>query len=358
MAIDTAPSLEKPPMPAPEKRLGFVPQPKLTFEKAPPTDPRNVKKMETLNSDDKFAQQFSLRLGEQENSLSFTLGSDKERIINLDHVPVGEEAEDVWTLQRQEDGSLSVRLGENSYHYSQDQLRDQTLVLPFKDGKVTLGVARYDPDGRTIDVYKFIEKPIMPPVVSKKKGFSWPKKLVTVVTAGGIATGAVSEQPPEVVPPSYEPVPIVETVEGMPSQQIQLEEKTIDESLSCPATEPYTINPGDSLTRALIVVNGLERYLTEQGRLNVDQLYKDLACLVIRPENIAELKKSDPEVAEAIEGLTTPDSISLTGPLTNEMVHETLQKINERERFPGAHQQLVVIQPNQGFAIPKFGPKP
>ncbi|MBI2334212.1 hypothetical protein HYU96_00210, partial [Candidatus Daviesbacteria bacterium] len=117
----------------------------------------------------------------------------------------------------------------------------------------------------------------------------------------------------------------------------------------------WTIPPGGSLTRGLIEVNGLARYLNDEGKLDKELLYKDLRCLIAQPENLQGLEKSDPKVAELLQNLTGGESRALLGPLTSDMLSEALAKLNTSDPArQHLSDQLVIVQPGQTIQVPQF----
>lgn len=141
------------------------------------------------------------------------------------------------------------------------------------------------------------------------------------------------------------PAPIVETV-GIPTpptnitkiEQVAPENSLkdvapvpVDESLACPATKEYVVKPGGSLSRGLIEVNGLGRYLNADGTFDENKIYKDLLCTIYLPENMDQLAKSDPVLHAAVKSLQ--DNVAITGSVTADMLRDVVIKVNEPRRY-------------------------
>lgn len=356
MPEPAAPSLENPP-PAPAAPSVPTPdKPRYPF----PTYEGSQAKMEHFNGSvdgREYAIRLAPRTGEQQvegkNALVLTVDQNdgkKERILNLDDNQVMEKnpADMPNALLLQQNGeNLVITQGNNQKEVSAADLKKGAAQV-FLNDTVGIEVLDYNPADRSVLIHKIRRSGVHP--VAGKGPLGW-------FTTGVVAGSSLLGLSPDSMPPL--PVPIVEAGE-MPSMAGDIlvdrpvEQKILDESITCPAKETYTIKPGDSLTRALIEVNGLGRYLDGNGKLDVPSLYKDLACMLVLPENLAELERTDPAVADVIKGLMSPESRAHTGPIDDEMIWVALGKVNKDPRFPGASGQLAIVQPDQEVAVPKF----
>lgn len=176
----------------------------------------------------------------------------------------------------------------------------------------------------------------------------------TLLSGNGAPVGEVQPHPApytEVRPmPSAEMIPLI--VEKKAEPVIGGPQKLVDamppiapiSELACPATKEYVVQPGGSLSRGLIEVNGLGRYLHPDGTFNEEQIYKDLLCTIYLPENMDQLKESDPVLHAAIESLKANEK--LTGPITPAMLREVVIVVNTPRRY---------LRPDGTWSNPQLG---
>ncbi len=313
-----------------------------------------------------------LKGGEQQFTFALMIDPNDpkgERIINLpDSRPDknnlnAEQWQRVGILQQENEGKddfLVVTIGEIQRRVSKAELKRQSSKVWLNQ---TNGFEVLDFDPKTHEVIIHQIKRLAPPVVplvERKPG--WRRRLIPFIPLIiGTGTAAI---PRDSVPPPPQPI-IQEAPEGMPSEQIStpaVGEKTpevttpeLDESLLCPATKEFKIEKGDFLTRALVKVNGLTRYLTEDLKVDKGKLYQDLMCLVAQPENLEMLEKSDPKVAKKLKELNSEENRRLYGSPTAEMLYDALAKLNredpERKDY---NDQLVMSFIGNIFQVPQF----
>lgn len=344
-----------------------------------PVTEAHEQKMEKFNSGEggrDVAVPFHLKAGEQGFSFALMIDPkddiDKQRIINLpdtrDAFKLPREAKAQIAILQQKGDKLSVRF------------RDREEVLEIVDAdnpkKLWFNVGTgfeilgFDPETHVITIHKIKKQLVGAPPVSptpkptEKSPIRRFVDIIPPIAVGLSSAGIPQDNPPAIIEempggmPSAQPIenflrpkPVVET------QTSKIEEETpiVDESLKCPATKEFTIKEGQSLTRALVEVNGLGRYLNEEGKLDVDSLYRDLACLLVIPENIGRLEQSDPKVVAFLRSVTGGEVSSLVGPLSSDIIYEGLRVLNENDpQRSGYSRQLVVIKAGQVFLIPDF----
>lgn len=198
------------------------------------------------------------------------------------------------------------------------------------------------------------------------------------IAAASILGGGADTKAGQLDQPFPQPTPIVETVTAPPSEilppitekatmpppdirdVIPAPEIPANESLACPKSEKRTITDGSSMSRVLIEVNGLGRYLKPDGTFDEELIYKDLLCTIYLPENQDQLKKSDPKLAAAVESLKANESI--TGPVTADMLREVVIKVNDPTRYTEnqkpSNPQLHLTYTGDEWAVPDFRPAP
>ncbi len=329
-----------------------------------------------------FAVEFQLRRGEQEiggaTALAFqmsphTPGSD--RIINVDDIrKIGQGDQNVLVIKQRDNDTLVVSINDTHTILSSEHLKKEPFyVILDKEKGIGMEILGFDDGKNSILVHKIKPKEVIAPEPAKKGGlWDWGRKAaataVTAVTAGELmAAGPINspQQPVEQIP---QPPAHVEVIKHMPSEDAGIvmqpetpwgakpaEKPAFSPELICEEVSMYTMKPGDSLTSALMNINK-KRYLNSEGMIDLDILYRDLACVLTQEHNLAQLDKTDPDVSSAIR-----DNISkaqIVGPLTSERVYDILEKLNKNPRSPGADKQLAIDQPGQEFAItiaiPKF----
>ncbi|MEX2028153.1 MAG: hypothetical protein WD988_01480 [Candidatus Curtissbacteria bacterium] len=370
--------LEKPTgTPLPETARAYPPPPH-TLETIARPRPKiyegNTNKMDVLNwgeSGQDRAIELKLRLGQQHDALVFGIDPKMgRRILNLEDSRLVEnmtEADLKTTaiLQKNQDGTLTISKAELEQVVTPDQLKEKSVVIPLNT-QIGLEVLGFDPENGSVIVHKVDLKtggiPVIPPTREVDVP-SWGKKLVTFlgppIAAVVIGTG-IGSQPPEAPPnPIMAPASLTypEAPAPPPAETIQLQTPELDESLKCESTQEYEIKSGDSLTKALVDVNGLDRYLNSEGKLDVDKLYKDLACLLAISANQSALESSDPTVANFVKDMFSEKTRALIGPPTAQRILDGFEELNApngKERHPGSSSQLVITQSGQIFQIPQF----
>lgn len=365
MAIDLA---EKPINPAPPQER----PPTLTtaVEQKPPRPEiyqGNVNKMDVLNLGEQGhdrAVPFQLKQGTQKDT--FVLGMDAKnpgRVINLDTSDrvsqmTPEDFARTAILQRQgNELSITTPSGQET-RLTQEQIRQNPHLIQLT-GTTGVEILDFDPEENSILIHK--AKPGLFPVPIPAPfpvPFPWMDRLKHIllfppIIGAGLVPGMIPESPPAIVRP-------VETPQDAPQLEFQ-----IPETLKCPATKEMTVAPGDSLTKLLVDVNGLPRYLATDGKtLDIQKLYQDLACMLVIPENRPTIAQSDSDVASLLD--TAFQNRTLIGPVTAKMIYDLIDFLNatrSKNLPPGASPQLVIIQPGQKFLTPDFtqppaGPEP
>lgn len=315
-----------------------------------------------------------LKAGEQNFSFALMIDPNDpkgERIVNLpDSRPDKNNLNDkqwqrVGVLQQENNGLgdlLVVTIGGIQRRVSKADLAGKPSKV-WLSGTTGFEVLDFDPNTHVVTIHQIKRSaPPVVPLVERKPG--WRRKLIDFIPPLIIGSGGPAILPGDSVPPPPQPI-IQETPEGMPSEQILtpvVEGKTpeaatpeLDDSLRCPATKEFTIKAGGSLTRALVEINGLGRYLTDEAKLNKDLLYRDLLCLIAQPENMQLLEERDSKVADLLKELTSEESRRLLGPLTADGLSEALAKLNSSDPSRrGFNEQLVFVQPEDTVQVPQF----
>ena len=315
----------------------------------------------------------SVHLKGGEQNFSFALMIDPndpkgERIINLPdsrpdkNILNADQWQRVGILQQENEGKgdfLVVTIGEIQRRVSKAELKRQSSKVWLNQTK-GFEVLDFDPKTHEVIIHQInrLAPPVARVVETKKSG--WGKRIIDIVPpiAIGLSPAPILEDP-AVRPPIIEEQPA-----GLPSEEAftervfplpETETPELDESLRCLATKEFVIKAGGSLTRALVEVNGLGRYLTDEAKLNKDLLYKDLLCLIAQPENLQGLEKSDSKVADLLRDLNSQDSRNLIGSLTADMLSEALAKLNPNDPARvNLHDQLVIVQHGQTIQVPQF----
>lgn len=334
-------------------------------------------KMEVLNRGEvdengvhhDLAVPFQLKEGTQ--GLSFVVGldnKDNERIINVETLDkVSEMSEEDFShsaiLQQVGDKLSILREGQEEIQIDKDKLQDGPQLIPLND-KLAVEVVKFDPEKNQIVLRKqHIRTEVPPaPTVPPEVKRHWKQKFidlfVPLVLAGSAITGghdaAVAERPPvehqvEVPPSDKMPEFTITTEEG----DVVGPKQEVDPSLQCETTVDFQFESGDYLTKALVDVNGWDRYVNSDGNINVDKLYEDLACMLALPQNREQIRTTDPAAANFIDGLFSADTKKLLGEPTAKAIFEGLSALNKQRE--GSHDQLVVNQPGDHFQVPKFG---
>lgn len=321
-----------------------------------------------------------LKAGEQQFSFALMIDPNDakgERIVNLPNSRPdknnlnNEQWQRVGVLQQENNGLgdfLIVTIGEIQRRVSKADLAGKSSKVWLSEA-VGFEVLDFDPKTHVVTIHQ-IKRSVPPvvPVAERKPG--WRRKLIPFIPVAILGSGTAVIPRDSVSPP---PQPIIqEAPEGMPSEQVLTEEipspsnpaveekppvmtPELDESLRCPATKEFTIKAGGSLTRALVEINGLGRYLTDEAKLDKDLLYNDLLCLIAQPENLQLLETRDSKVADRLKELNSEESRRLIGPLTADKLSEVLAKLNagdlSRRSF---NEQLVIVQPGDTVQVPQF----
>lgn len=367
----------------------------------------NLKKMEVFNwgeNGQDRAVRFQLKMGVQENSFALAIDAkDQERVINLDDSRriADMSAKDLQTvaLLQREGNNLVVSKENSNRKVTQEQLRQTPLIIPLNEN-TGVELLDFDPRQNSIVIHKVklqpkvtpqapsgpetypLPRPVPPretpptslpwpsekPPPAPQEINNWRRKLIDII--GPFAIGAptilAGEEAHNEPPP--QPPPIVQEIDQPPQateqviptveqQPVAPAETQIDQSLRCEKTQEFEIKEGDFLTKALVDVNGIDRYLGPDGKMDVNKLYQDLMCLLAIPENQAALESSDPLVAQFVRDMMSRPMEDLIGPATADRLFEGLQALNSpggQDRYPGASSQLVVVQPGQEFQIPDF----
>ncbi len=309
---------------------------------------------------------FQLKQGTQKDT--FVLGMDAQnpgRVINLDTSDkvlqmTPEDFTRTAILQRQDNELVIYTPNDQEIRLTQEQLRQNPHLIQLT-GTTGVEILDFDPEQNSIIIHK--TKPAAAPILLAPEPLppapiplplpGWRQKILDlidpVIVATTLVTGSPGSTPIETVPP-----PAV--VEPAPAEIPQ----QIPETLQCPATKEMTVAPGDSLTKLLVDVNGLPRYLADDGKsLDVQKLYKDLACMLVIPENRPIIAQSDSDVASLLD--TMFQNRTLIGPLTPKMIYDMIDFLNakrSKDLPPGASPQLVIIQPGQHFLTPDFSQPP
>lgn len=313
-----------------------------------------------------------LKAGEQNFSFALMIDPNDpkgKRIVNLsdsrpDKNNLNEKQwQRVGILQQENNGLgdlLVVTIGEIRRRVSKADLAGKSSKV-WLSGTTGFEVLDFDPKTHVVTIHqiKRLTPPVVP-LVERKPG--WRRKLIDIIPPLIIGSGGPAILPGDSVPPPPQPI-IQEAPEGMPSgealtEKIDIPEVTtpeLDESLRCPATKEFTIKAGGSLTRALVEINGLGRYLTDEAKLNKDLLYRDLLCLIAQPENMQLLEERDSKVADLLQELNSEESRRLLGPLTADGLSEALAKLNSSDPSRRSfNEQLVFVQPEDTVQVPQF----
>ncbi len=315
----------------------------------------NVDKMEVLNNGENGndrAVQFQLKKGTQ--GLTFVVGMDSDnpkRVLNLETLDKVSEMTDGeyshTAILQQQDNNLSVLTPDGKdVRLTHEGLEHQPYKVRLNESTI-VEILDFDPEKNSIVLHKVSNQPLITLVplvdVIPPLPVPWWKKrimdIVVPVAIGSTLLGNIPEQPAPIPPP-----PIERHIEAQ-----------VPEALQCPATKEMTVQPGDSITKLLVDVNGLPRYLTSDGKLNLDLLYKDAACFLVLKGNRQVLGQSDPVIADFLD--TVLRNRDTVGPATGPMIYDSLKALNTangKERFPGANSQLAIIQPGQIFMVPDF----
>lgn len=157
--------------------------------------------------------------------------------------------------------------------------------------------------------------------------------------------------------------PADELKDAMPSPVPFEKGSSTDESLACPGVVERTIEDGGSISSELFAVNGIGRYLTPDGKISKEVVYKDILCAMWRPENTVQMKKADPVLSEAIEDLRAHKDVA--GEVTWSMLREVVERVNQsrtdtlkRPDGSNINPQLHLTYAGDAWQIPKFGESP
>lgn len=322
----------------------------------------NVNKMDVLNLGEQGhdrAVPFQLKQGTQKDT--FVLGMDAKnpgRVINVDTRETLDQMADedyarTAILKRRGNELWVETPDEQVTRLTQEQIRQNPHLVQLT-GTTGVEILDFDPEQNSILIHKIrpaaigpviapVPEPLPPPLPG------WKQRLVDLVGPIIVATTLVtgSHATTEAVPPPAHAV--VETV------PLEVPQDQIPETLQCPATKEMTVIPNDSLTGLLIKVNGLLRYSDANGNLDVTKLYKDLACMLVIPENRPIIKQYDKFVANMLD--TIFQYRTQVGPLTGEMIYGLINDLNaarSKNLPPGANPQLVIIQTGQKYSVPDF----
>ena len=320
----------------------------------------------------------SVHLKGGEQNFSFALMIDPndpkgERIINLPdsrpdkNILNADQWQRVGILQQENEGKgdfLVVTIGEIQRRVSKAELKRQSSKVWLNQTK-GFEVLDFDPKTHEVIIHQInrLAPPVVP-LVERKPG--WRRKLIpfipliigsgtAVIQRDSLPTPVIQQEPVAPSEPQLTKEDVTLTPPVIEGTTPEITTQELDESLRCPATKEFVIKAGGSLTRALVEVNGLGRYLTDEAKLNKDLLYKDLLCLIAQPENLQGLEKSDSKVADLLRDLNSQDSRNLIGSLTADMLSEALAKLNTNDPARvNLHDQLVIVQHGQTIQVPQF----
>lgn len=350
-------------------------------------------KMDVLNTGQKNSEgvseeraiTFKLREGLQGDKLIFMMDpKDPSRIIQMDkqlgkdpsvmdpadpkYISDAELESVVIFSKDPTDGSLRVSSAKGKdLQASAEMLKTGSMLFPIdpKTG-LNLELVGYDPTGEKdfIVVQKAMTKAEAAPLPVEP---GWRDKLVDIIGPIVIATGiiggaadaaAIPDVPHDkdqatVTYVDQKPGPVIEIRQPEGPQQGEF-----DPSLQCPATVEKTVQEGDSLTKLIVDENGVDRYLKkgEDGKfgLDVDALYEDLMCLLVQPENMAQLQNDDPEAASLITSMLELQKVT-GSKITSEQLYDAFKdKLNTPERVQGANNQLVLTYPESKWRVPSY----
>ncbi len=339
----------------------------------------NVNKMDVLNLGEQGhdrAVPFQLKQGTQKDT--FVLGMDAKnpgRVINVDT----RESLDQMTKEDYARTAILRRQGnellvttpydeQEGIRLTQEQIRQNPHLVQLTD---TTGVEilDFDPQKNSILIHKAkrdlppiplvdpipvpdqIPVPEPAPQIPINRLREYQQKLITIIAAPIATVAMMGGHPAEVQP--IPPPAIVETIPAPQNLEVPQVEPQLDPSLRCEKTQSYQIKPNDFLTKALVDVNGINRYQNTDGSMDVNKLYRDLMCLLAIPDNQAALQSSDPAVANFVKDMM--QSQDLFGPATSDKLLQGLQTVNSpngQERYKNASKQLAIVQPGQLFYIP------
>ncbi len=369
---------------------------------APKTYQGVLEKMNVLNREDSkvSAIPFKLRQGVQDG-LAFKLDDNNpDRIISPEDVRT--PGNDAFVLRQREDGNLSITFGNGKTDViPQKELEKKTAVLVFND-RQALGVTRYNPNESQIEAYKIsLEEDVLIPEpepleptplpTRKPKIVRWPKLprredlprwfidfAIPVSLAFPRTVTPIPETPPPAIveqapfipqnpvdtgvvkapapkeKPDYGQRKVVPELKKEESHQ--LTEDEILKQFACPFYEQFTLEaeyPKNSLSGALISVNGRERYLKPDGSFDEELIAKELLCMVANPKNLEVVRKSDPEIAKAIETITQK-ARQENREISPEELKEALFSTNKTR---GKEEWFVKNAVGDTFWTPFFGPE-
>lgn len=331
----------------------------------------DIHKMETFNNGENGqdrAVPFQLKRGEQGMSFAVSLkDSDPDTVINLDD---SRKVSEMSPAQLQSTAVLTQvgnelvvsREDQEDVHLKPEEFADKKFRIDL-DHNIAVEVLDFDPNTNRIIIHKVKKEPtsvrVERPVPTDEQKQSWMKRLVTLIPAGiltvsSVTGGGTVDANPLPPPPVVEQVPTGPGYENTPVVPIEQKTDEVDPSLKCEKTVDFEVKSGDSLTKALVEVNGLGRYLTTEGKLNVDKLYKDLVCMLAQEPNIEQVLKTDPVAGNFLKMVMSGENKDLIGPATATTIYDGLKALNTPERFDKTHDQLVVIQPGDNYKVPDF----
>lgn len=338
----------------------------------------DVNKMEVFNGGENGvdkAVKFQLKMGVQKDSFALSVDSkDASRVINLEDSRKidsmsDKQLESTLLMQKQGD-KLAVSKHNQSWEITQESLTENPVVIPLDD-QTGIEIRDFDPAENSITIHKvklnLVPAGIIPSpstnaengLIQPKDNRGWSQRLLDVIGVPAIAASAILAGQDNA---NYEQQPPAAPIERpLPADTPVGELQPLDESLRCEKVMEFEIKQGDFLTKALVDVNGVDRYLDANGQMDVNKLYKDLMCLLVIPQNIAQLEKTDPTVAQFIKGMLDQNTASLVGSANATRLYDGLAALNSpqgADRFPNASKQLVIVQAGNRFLVPKFEKAP
>ncbi len=322
----------------------------------------NVNKSEVFNNGEngeKRAVKYQLKMGINDNSLVFNVdGNNPERVIAIPTVneynELSEEERDKLVVLQRSGNELVISSLEGNDELVSEDMVDAKPVTRSMNDRISLRVLDFDPKTNSVIVEKVKNENPVPvsPLPPEKKSW-WKKRLIDVIGPIAIGTATIvggGDREVSPVPPS--PFFSETTSTRSEGPAVVVED---DQRLKCNESADYEIKSGGSLTRSLIEVNGLGYYLDASGKLDLPKLYDDLACMILMPENQDLLSKTDPTVANFVKSITSDEGRGVVGSLTPELIYDGLKSINMKdgvERYKGANDQLVIVQPGDQVKVP------
>jgi len=346
-------------------------------------------KMNVLNYGEKVSEEWAAKTGKEreDRAVAFKLreGGQNDRLAfmidpqNPDRIISPADTNSV-NLQKLRDASLATALvfhkdgdklivtdahGKDT-EVSKQMLETGSYVFPLDPARgIALGLVGYGsgPDLQDdIIVLHKIEVAPTPPVPIPETAR---KKIVDILGPGILATAALTNldggDKVTVTGIPREPGPIIEIKKPIEETTSTPDQKEYKDPLQCEQFVPKTVQEGDSLTKLIVDVNGVDRYVTKGAdglfAMDVDLLYRDLMVMVAQPDNMTQLQKDDPEAASLVTAITEMKKVT-GGSITSEELYDALKsKLNSPERVAGANKQLVLTHVGSEYKVPVCNPE-